>query len=399
VVDLTDRIADQSKLLKNRFEYLNSDNLSINFDVSSRFPLINISLFEFTRRVFLAGGISLKGIFLILLYYLRIIPSLPLEFLQFLVYGQQIDRTVISKDPVFILGHYRSGTTYLQKLMVSDHQFGFLTNYDSLFPNSNLLFGTRMQHLFQGIINFFKIKNPFFHQRIVLLSEPDEEDNYLMNKGSVYSAYWGLIFPKCWLEWLNGSSQFLNQEYCNGWKKEYLKTIKYATFKSKGKQLVLKSPPNTERIRLLLQLFPQAKFIYICRNPCHLYYSTKNMWERAILKNYSLQQISDIELDKIIFEHFIYLTEQYQKEKVLIPNGNLVEITYEELRADSFRTIQKVYTELGLPDFELATKDLLHQLEMEKDYRTFEHQFCDSTFKRIEERWGKQIHQWNQLRT
>ncbi len=366
--------------------------------MSRKFPLINISLFEFTRRVFRGGKISLKGIFLLPLYYLQIIPALPFEFIQFLIFGKRIKKTVISKDPVFILGHYRSGTTYLQKLMVSDKQFGFLTNYDGLFPNSNLLFGRRIHYLFQGIINTFKIKNPFFHQSKVQLSEPDEEDDYLMNKASAYSAYWGLVFPKRWREWLNGSPQFLNQEYFNGWKREYLKTVKYATFKNKGKQLVLKSPPNTERIRVLLQLFPQAKFIYICRNPYHLYSSTINMWKNAILSYYSLQEISDKELDEIVFEHFIYLMEQYEKDKVLISDGNLVEISYEELKADSFNTIRTIYSKLDLPGFELAANDLLHQLEIEKEYRYLEHQFSDRTLKRIEERWGKYIHQWKRLR-
>src|SRR5665647_1254855 len=103
--------------------------------MNSKFPLINISLFEFTRRVLQGGRLSLKGMFMLPLYYLQIIPALPLEFLQYLFYGQRIKKTIISKDPVFILGHYRTGTTYLQKLMVSDKQFGYLTNYDALLPN------------------------------------------------------------------------------------------------------------------------------------------------------------------------------------------------------------------------------------------------------------------------
>lgn len=158
--------------------------------------LINISVFEFTRRVFRSGRISLKGIFLLLVYYLQMIPALPFAFLQKLLYGQRIKKTIISKDPVFILGHYRSGTTFLQKLMVSDNRFGCITNYDSLFANTNLLFGNKMQPTFQLLINTFKVKNPFFHNSIVQLSDPTEEDDYLMNKASAYSAYWGLVFPK-----------------------------------------------------------------------------------------------------------------------------------------------------------------------------------------------------------
>ena len=363
--------------------------------MNSKFPLINISLFEFTRRVLQGGRFSLKGMFMLPLYYLQIIPALPFEFLQFLFYGQRIKKTIISKDPVFILGHYRTGTTYLQKLMVSDKQFGYLTNYDALFPNVNLLLGSRMQPVFQCLINILKIKNPFFHNSIVQLSDPAEEDDYLMNKASAYSAYWGLVFPERWREWLNCSPQFMNQKYYDGWRREYLDTLKYATFRNKGKQLVLKSPPNTERISVLLQMFPKAKFIYIYRNPYHLYYSIRNMWRRAILKYYSVQKISDAVLEEIIFGHFEYLAEQYEREKDLIPGGNLVEISYEELKADSFSVMQKIYSKINLPGFELASDNLMSKIETEKEYQNFQYQYSDPTFKKIQERWGKYIRQWN----
>lgn len=278
--------------------------------------------------------------------------------------------------------------------MVSDKRFGYITNYDSLFPNSNLLLGKKMQPIIQLLINTFKIKNPFFHNSILQLSDPAEEDDYLMNKASAYTAYWGLVFPNLWREWLNGSPQFTNQKYRRGWEMEYQNTLKYATFKNKGKQLVLKNPPNTERISVLLQLFPKAKFIYIFRNPFHLYYSTRNMWRKAILKYYSLQKISDEELDEIIFKHFLHLIERYEKDKKLIPEGNLIEISYEELKADSFSIIRKIYSELNLPDFEMTANDLLKQLEIEKEYQNFQFQFTAETLKRINERWGKYISEW-----
>ena len=365
--------------------------------MSTRFSWRNIALLEFSGRVFRGGKLSIRGWLLLPLYYLQIIPALPFELLQFLIYGKRIERAIISEDPVFILGHYRSGTTFLQKLMTSDKRFGFLTNYDALFPNSNLLFGRKMQHFFQLVINAFKIKNPFFHKHLVQLNEPAEEDDYLMNKASAYSAYWGLIFPKRWREWLNGSPQFSNQKYCEGWRKEYLTTIKYATFRNHGKQLILKNPPNTERIRLLTQIFPKAKFIYISRNPIHLFYSARNMWKRAILNYYSLQKISDEELDEIVFEHYVYLAGQYHRDKQIVPEGNLIEITYEALKTDPFGTIQKIYSQLHLPDFEVTASDLMLKIETEKDYRNFEYQFCDSTFKKIEQRWGQFIDHWNKL--
>lgn len=356
--------------------------------------MLNFSLFEITRRVFRGGSISLKGMVLIFAYYLQLISTLPLAFLQVLVYGQRIRKTPVSKDPVFILGHYRCGTTLLQKLMTSDQRFGSLNYYDSLFPNTNLLFGNKMQPVFQGLINTFNIKNPFFRDSLLQLSEPDEEDDYLLNKASAYSAYWGLIFPRRWREWLNGSKQLNDPDYLEGWKREYLKLLQQVTFRNKGKQLVLKNPPNTERIRVLLQLFPQAKFIFIYRNPYHLYFSIRNMWTKAILSNYSVQGIPDEELDELIFDHFVYLTGQYEKDKHLIPDGNLIEISYEELKADAFGTVHKIYSRLDLPDFEETAEDLILQIESEKKYRNFQYPWSAGTFRKIEERWGEYIRLW-----
>ena len=357
--------------------------------------MINISLVEFTRRLFSGGGVSFKGILLLPAYYLQMIPALPFTLLQFMFYGRRIKKTSIARDPVFILGHYRCGTTLLQKLLASNKHFGCMTNYDSLFPNTVLLLGSRMQQVLQQVINFLKIKNPFFHNSIVQLSDPCEEDDYLMNKASAYTAYWGLVFPKRWREWLNGEKQFMIPGYADNWKKEYRHVLKYATFRNQGRQLVLKSPPNTERILTLLQLFPESKFIYLYRNPYHLFYSIKNMWKHAILKYYSVQKISDAELDELVFEHLIYLTGQYEKYKKHIPPGNLIEMSYEELIADPFNAVKKIYAQLDIPGFKEAEDDLRHQLAAEKNYRNFEYTANDVVDHKIREKWGPYIQKWN----
>jgi hypothetical protein len=333
--------------------------------------------------------------FILFIYYLKFLFALPGTFLQFLFYSRQIKKTTISKDPVFILGHYRSGTTYLQKLMISDKRFGYLSNYDMVCPNSSLLLGKRMQQLLQFLINKLKIKNAFFNNDIVQLAEPCEEDRYLIGKGSPFTAYWGFVFPKCWYKWLNCSQQFMNPQYARCWKKAYLSTLKFVTFRNKGRQLVLKNPPNTERIRYLLEMFPNAKFVYIYRNPFHLFYSMKNVWIRAIRKYYCLQKISDTQIEEVIFRHFEYLVKQYEKDKKLIPDEQLIEVQYEELEAEPLAVLKRIYSELNLPEFETAKDGFLRQLEKEKQYQKFHYQFSENTFRRVEERWAPYVHQHN----
>src|ERR1044072_7122632 len=100
---------------------------------------INIPLAELTRRVFNSGGISSKGMLLLFIYFLKLILVTPLAFLQFVFYSRRIKKTTINKPPSFILGHFRSGTTYLHKLMAATEQFGFVSYYDIICPNSSLL--------------------------------------------------------------------------------------------------------------------------------------------------------------------------------------------------------------------------------------------------------------------
>lgn len=352
-------------------------------------------LLEFTRRIIHSGGISMKGVLLLPLYYIQLVFAIPFRFFQFVTFHHRIRKSQVSHDPIFILGHYRSGTTLLQKLLASDKRFGCLTNYDALFPNSNLLLGRAGKKLIQYLINVFKIRNPFFHNSIVSLNEPAEEDDFLMNKASPFSAYWGLIFPKRWRQWLNETHKFSDSNYCSCWEGEYLHLLKYASFRNKDRQLVLKSPPNTGRVEILLRLFPNARFIFIHRNPYEVYYSTINMWKNAILKHYSLQRISDADLSEIVFGHFSQLIDQYLSVREKIPKGNLVEISFEELTADAVGTVGRIYKELQLPEFESTVDDLLKQLDQERNYQNFEHHFDSETLSRIGERWGKYISLWN----
>jgi len=353
------------------------------------FHYFNIPLVELTSRVFQSGSLSFKGSLVLFSYYLKLTLALPATFFLFIFYSIKIKKTKILKDPVFIIGHYRSGTTYLHKLIASDKRFGFLSNFDSVFPNSNIFLGKQVQRFMQFLVNKLKIKNPFFNNSIAQLGDPAEEDHFLISKASAFSAYWRFIFPLRSHEWLNGSKQFGDKKYCEQWKREYLDTVKFITFKNKGRQLVLKNPPNTERIKYLLELFPNAKFIYLFRNPIDVFCSMKNVWKNAILKLYCLQNLSEEQIDEIVLEHFTYLTGQYEKDKKLIPEENLIEVQYEEFEKNTFNTVRKIYSKLNLHNFDETVDDLLTQLAKEKQYHKFKHQLSEETYKKVEERLKK----------
>src|SRR5262245_16538849 len=62
-----------------------------------------------------------------------------LRWLQGLRYGRRIARTVVVEHPVFIIGHWRTGTTLLHELLILDERHNFPTTYQCLEPNHFLL--------------------------------------------------------------------------------------------------------------------------------------------------------------------------------------------------------------------------------------------------------------------
>ena len=70
----------------------------------------------------------------------------------------------------------------------------------------------------------------------------------------------------------------LDPKALDQWKTAMRYFVQKLTF-SKGKKIIFKSPPHLGRVRVLLELFPGAKFIHIYRDPYKVYLSTKHMWQ------------------------------------------------------------------------------------------------------------------------
>ena len=339
-----------------------------------------------TRFIVRYRKIRVQRLPLLLLYYLRGIAAIPFILCKHLIYSQRIKKTKIVKDPIFILGHYRSGTTLLHKLMAADHRFGYPTNYHVLSPNMSLLFGKPLERLLQSFIYKFRIRNFHFNNLIHELNEPSEEDMCLIHRYSPHAAYWGFIFPRNANEILFMDSS--SAAAAASWRNVYQSLLREITYRNNGKQLLLKNPPNTSRINELLEMFPNAKFIYIRRNPVRLYYSMLNLWKKAIVKYYAVQNISDEELSEVLFEHYRTLIRKYLSSRHLIPKENLVEIRYEDLKAHPYGVIQSIYRELKLDDFDEISISLSEAIERQQKYKPFNYADDSVTSQRVRQEWG-----------
>ena len=66
---------------------------------------------------------------------------------------------------------------------------------------------------------------------------------------------------------------------------------------------MLKSPPHLGRVKTLLEMFPQAQFVHIVRDPAEVFASTKRLWQ-ALFKTQGLQVFHGDWLEEFVYDNF-----------------------------------------------------------------------------------------------
>jgi len=248
--------------------------------------------------------------------------------------------------PSFVLGHWRSGTTLLHNLLVMDDRWQSPTIGDVSVP-----------FLFLGleVPDDPETKAKMRRKRAMDNVEFDPfspgEDEFALAKLTLRSPLIGWSFPQneAFYDRFITFREATDQEI-QEWREGFLWFLKALHVKY-GKPMLLKSPPHTGRIKLILELFPDAKFISIHRNPYKVYRSTKHLYDTALPMGY-LQEPDAASVDEGILKRYEEMHRVYFEDRALIPDGNLYELAYEDLVADISGEVEKVYDALNLGGFD-----------------------------------------------
>lgn len=288
------------------------------------------------------------------------------------------------QPPVFILGLWRTGTTHLHYLMSRDERFAYLNNHQAFTFNFSLLSLDRLNR----VLNVFVPgKRPQDNVKVTL-DDPAEEEQALSTittRSSIHSFY----FPQnqSYLEKYH-LFEGITEEEKTAWKEDYLYLLKNIAFYGKNRKLLLKNPHNTGRVKELLELFPQARFIFIHRDPYTVFKSTKKLYNRMISSQY-LQFISQAEIIQQILETNERIMQKYLRERELIPEGNLIEIGFDELEKSPLETVESIYKQLELGEFKDARPAMEAYLESVSQYkRNTYHPLPGALRERLHSKWA-----------
>jgi len=310
-----------------------------------------------------------------------IVFNTPFHIYEYLRYSGKINKIKL-KQPVFVLGHPRSGTTYLNNLLSKDSSFAYSNTYDVLTPHIFLTFGNGLKNLLAKSLPSTRPQD-----NVKMNIDSPKEEEFAMANMSETSYIHGFFFPKRIVKNFKESVLFSKDDYSNHWKKHYDYFLKKIAFKYNKKQLLLKSPANTGRLKEIYEMYPDARFIHIYRNPYKVYSSTERLYEK-ILPITSFQKISNSVMENYIIEAYAGMYRKYLKEKALIPENQLFEVSYEEFVKNPVVIIEKAYHHLGLSSFNEAKELITNAVNDVSSYKKNSYEGIPESIKRkINEEW------------
>lgn len=344
-------------------------------------PLNYVLLYQFFRRAFREVSPRRKKVlrFLVVVTPLFILINKFCLLLDHLLFPGF--RRVRVEKPVFIIGHARSGTSLMHRLMCADKEnFSWVMMYELIVPS------ILQRKIIRGIarlderFNQSRIANRIHawedrvfakgRQMHPMNLDGPEEDEFLLTL-TFYSGTVAMIFP--YIKDLGPYSNFDDGGLPESTKRRVMQFYKRCVQRTlylngPGKIHLSKNPMFAYKIRALLETFPDARFVVLMRNP----YETIPSILKMMSRNW---KASDCSRD-LIAESLQAMGDQsiraYMHPHEVLP-GTVgtpwMYVRYEELVEKPLDVVSRVYQKLDIPLPPSARAQLEAEQNRNRHYR------------------------------
>ena len=326
--------------------------------VISRIPLAPLG--HLLGAVARNGGVSPRRLHILAAMVARYTLTEPLRLLERARLDGALDAAPLEAGPLFVLGHWRSGTSHLQALLSVDPRHTTTTLYRSLLSDISSVSEPWLKPPLGRLARRLGVR--YSLQRMPLdFDLPAEGDIALCCQLSPCSYSWGHIFPRRFPDWLDRWVLDPSPEDAAAWLAAYDRFLRKVALAGGGRRVVMKSPGDTARLSRLAARYPGAQFVYIHRDPIAVFHSCRYLWQ-VIRREYSLHTLTDDEVDALILQTYPRLLGRYREQRERLAPGRLVEVAYEDLRDDPHAELERIYVALGLGPLPAATRAALAAL-------------------------------------
>eukprot|EP00890_Picochlorum_soloecismus_P002919 jgi/Picsp_1/3628/NSC_06465-R1_protein len=178
-----------------------------------------------------------------------------------------------------------------------------------------------------------------------------------------------------------------SQEELHRWQSSLVWFLKKCSYACVGKPLVLKSPAHTARLHILREVFPNAKFVCIHRDPKQVIasftYLIQEYYTHCFIAETNNQQMTEY-----MVEHYQRLYRSFNRGKKHVPEDVLVEVSFDDLEKDPFGVLDKIYHNFGWSQEDRFRERVREYLDSLGKYRKNR---CDTLSPQLERRLEESI--------
>ena len=292
----------------------------------------------------------------------------------------------LDPPPVFIVGHWRSGTTHLYNIMAKG-DFAYVPPIATGLPWDLLLIGGLFRPLLEKALPEGRAID-----NVAVTPDSPQEDEIALASMTTLSFYHALYFPRRFEDHLN-AGLFLDgvaPAEIERWERRVRHLYAKLVRSQGGKRLLIKNPVYTGRVAQLARMFPGAKFINMVRNPYEVFVSMRNFYAK-LLPELALQDHAHVDIDRAVLAVYPRLMDRLAEDRKALPEGDFVDLRYEDLDRDPIGTVAAAYEALGLDGFEAARPDFERYLASVTSYRKNDFGFPEEVVRLVDQHWSDHV--------
>jgi LPS sulfotransferase NodH len=278
------------------------------------------------------------------------------------------------KQPVFIIGHPRSGTTFMHKLFTQTDEMAAYFSWQLLFP------AISARKVIRPIVDFCRRKNmtaliPENTGHGVSLDKVEEEELLFLHCSDTQFSI--ILSPMGFLE--DTFDQYrlhdLQPDNVRLRSARFLKSMFQRHIYDTGKtQIFAQTHFSTHRIKTLMQVFPDARFIYMHRMPEETLPSAFSLNYNMIDLIWGMHRFSSEQTDRYfeyryqasidLYKYFydLWRNDEIDKQRVLV-------VPYDQLREDLTGVFNRVAAFTNIEPSDALRSVVKRQAEKQKKYQ------------------------------
>ena len=310
-------------------------------------PLSGADIGTLRRVMREAGGTDRR--LTTLAIWTAVLGRLPFTTLECILVGKRLPKLDDLPPPVFILGHWRSGTTHLYNVM-SLGDFGYVSPITAGMPWD--MFG--LARALRPLLERQLPKQRFVDNIPVTPTSPQEDEIAIANMTAL-SFYHGIYFPRHFDRLIDRGVFFdgCTEAEIEHWKSRFTYLVRRLALQQ-GKRLLIKNPVYTAHPAMLKRIFPGAKFIHVHRNPYDAFLSMRNFYA-TLFRILALQDVPEhLDIDAEILRIYSRMMTEFDRQTEGWAAPDTVELPYDLLDRHPMEALRRIYNELQLDGFDRA---------------------------------------------